>query len=189
MKKYLYILPILVVATLVLFLFPFNKKPQEDNFQVSTQQEPTASLANPASQHCEDNGGNLEIVTESDGSQFGLCNFADYSCEEWAYFNGECDIENDAEKIKQALINKGLNLTDMKVVIKKHLGQYIEGAVLPVSAPAGGGYVFAVKQGNDIKVLADGNGAIMCTSFDDYPDFSTYLVPECIDEAGNPVSR
>jgi putative hemolysin len=50
-------------------------------------------LPNPASVYCKENGGNLEIHTAADGSQFGLCVFADgSSCDEWAYFRGECGL-------------------------------------------------------------------------------------------------
>jgi hypothetical protein len=128
-------------------------------------------------------------VTAPDGSQFGLCHFKDYSCEEWAYFNGECTLEEDAQKIKQALIDKGLDLSDMKVVIYKHLGKYIEGGVVPVSAPGGGGYVFASKDDDKIAIVADGNGAILCSMLEDHSDFPTYLIPECIDETGNQITR
>jgi putative hemolysin len=196
MKKIYYILPVLFIVILTLFLIvsrkttqneslPINETSSQENFQEGS----TTSLANPASKYCEENGGKLEIVTQSDGSQFGLCQLEDYSCEEWAYLNGECTIEEDAEKIKQALITKGLNLTDMKVVIYKHLGKYIGGGVVGVSVPAGGGYVFAVKEGEEIKILADGNGSIMCASFEGYPDFPSYLIPECVDKSGNPVIR
>ena len=74
-------------------------------------------------------------------------------------------------------------------MIKKHLGKYIEAAVTSVSALAGGGYVFAVKDAGEIKILADGNGSIMCSAFDEYTDFSSYLVPECINDKGIEVSR
>jgi len=48
-------------------------------------------IANPASVYCEENGGELEIVTAADGSQSGNCKFPDGKvCEEWAYFRGEC---------------------------------------------------------------------------------------------------
>jgi putative hemolysin len=47
-------------------------------------------MPNPASQHCVDNGGKLEIRDETEG-QMGTCIFPDGSeCEEWAFFRGEC---------------------------------------------------------------------------------------------------
>ncbi|MCX6985944.1 MAG: DUF333 domain-containing protein, partial [Lentisphaerae bacterium] len=52
---------------------------------------PQANMPNPASVYCEQNGNKLEITTAADGSQFGVCVFPDGStCEEWAYFRGEC---------------------------------------------------------------------------------------------------
>jgi len=141
-----------------------------------------AQVANPASVFCEENGGTLEMITGTDGSQFGLCHIQDYACEEWTFYRGECDVEGDALKVRQELIAKGLDLDKSKVVIKKHLGKYIEGSVAPIDSLGGGGYFFAVKEGDNVKVLADGNGVILCSSFADYPNFSSYLVPECYDE-------
>ncbi len=52
---------------------------------------PTAGIANPAAQFCEDSGGRSEIRTAADGSQVGFCFFSDGSeCEEWAFFRGQC---------------------------------------------------------------------------------------------------
>lgn len=52
---------------------------------------PQASMANPASVFCVQNGNRLEIRTAADGSQSGACVFPDGSiCEEWAYYRGEC---------------------------------------------------------------------------------------------------
>jgi putative hemolysin len=48
-------------------------------------------MANPAAVFCEEHGGQVEIITAADGSQSGLCRFPDGStCDEWAYFRGEC---------------------------------------------------------------------------------------------------
>ncbi len=51
------------------------------------------NIPNPASVYCEQNGNKLEIHTAADGSQSGVCVFPDGStCDEWAYFRGECDM-------------------------------------------------------------------------------------------------
>ena len=149
----------------------------------------TAMLANPATEFCKNNKGTSEIVSNPDGSQFGMCHLENFSCEEWVYYRGECTVDADAEKIKQALISSGLDMSDMKVTIKKHLGNYIQGSVDPITEPAGGGYVFAVKNGSNIEILADGNGIIPCNSFTKHPDFSKYLIPQCVDKDGNLVKR
>lgn len=50
-----------------------------------------AGLANPASENCVNQGGEIEIVTDEEGGQYGVCKFEDGSqCEEWAYFNEKC---------------------------------------------------------------------------------------------------
>jgi len=47
-------------------------------------------LANPASVFCEEQGGRVDIRTESRG-EVGYCVFPDGSeCEEWAFYRGEC---------------------------------------------------------------------------------------------------
>ena len=54
-------------------------------------------LANPASVYCEEQGGELDIRDE-EGGQVGYCLFDDGSeCEEWAYFNGECQPGDSLE--------------------------------------------------------------------------------------------
>jgi putative hemolysin len=53
--------------------------------------EPSVGMANPASVNCEEMGGRVEMRTDADGGQYGVCIFEDGSeCEEWALFNGEC---------------------------------------------------------------------------------------------------
>ena len=48
-------------------------------------------LPNPASVFCEEQGYTLEIRTDADGT-FGMCIFPDGSeCEEWAYYQGDCE--------------------------------------------------------------------------------------------------
>jgi putative hemolysin len=59
-----------------------------------TKSEPTtdqAVMPNPASVYCEEQGGKVEMRTDSEGGQFGMCLFEDGSeCEEWAYYRSEC---------------------------------------------------------------------------------------------------
>lgn len=140
--------------------------------------------------YCEENNGILVTVTDENGNEIVFCDLGSYTCQVDAFINGECDVEGDAKLIEEALIAKELDLKDMKVEIKKHLGSEIEGAVVPVSAPAGGGYVFAKKTAEGMKIVADGNGIISCEAMEAYPDFSTYLIPECYNElTGNLEAR
>jgi putative hemolysin len=60
---------------------------------------PQVNMPNPASVYCEQNGYELEIRIAADGSQSGVCIFADSStCDEWAYYRGECSpaVENSS---------------------------------------------------------------------------------------------
>jgi len=53
--------------------------------------ENESELPNPASVYCEEQGGTVDIRTDADGNQSGVCVFADGSeCDEWAFFRGEC---------------------------------------------------------------------------------------------------
>ena len=57
----------------------------------------SAGLANPASVHCEEQGGRVEIRTGDHGGQLGYCIFPDGSeCEEWTFFRGECTPGGEA---------------------------------------------------------------------------------------------
>lgn len=48
-------------------------------------------IANPASVYCIENNGTLEIITTENG-EIGVCTFTNgKECEEWAFYNGECD--------------------------------------------------------------------------------------------------
>jgi putative hemolysin len=66
------------------------------SFRVQTSESsgtdmPQPDMPNPATLHCEQNGNTHEIRTAEDGSQSGVCIFPDGStCDEWAYFRGEC---------------------------------------------------------------------------------------------------
>jgi putative hemolysin len=54
--------------------------------------DPTGQLANPASVYCEQQGGTVDIRTDSGGNQSGVCVFTDGTeVEEWAFYRGEAD--------------------------------------------------------------------------------------------------
>jgi putative hemolysin len=59
---------------------------------IEESNEPSTGLANPASVYCEEQGGTLDIRSDNEGNQFGMCVFSNGNeCEEWAFFNGMCD--------------------------------------------------------------------------------------------------
>ena len=52
---------------------------------------PSASMANPASVFCGQQGGKTDIRKDATGGEVGYCVFPDKSeCEEWAFQRGEC---------------------------------------------------------------------------------------------------
>lgn len=52
------------------------------------------AIANPASTYCENMGYTVQIRTDANGSQYGVCVFnASGECEEWAFYNGSCGQE------------------------------------------------------------------------------------------------
>lgn len=52
---------------------------------------PNAGLANPASVHCEEHDGKVDIRADASGAQTGFCVFPNGSeCDEWAYYRNEC---------------------------------------------------------------------------------------------------
>ena len=56
------------------------------------------NMPNPASVYCKENGNTLVIHTAADGSQSGVCVFPEGgTCDEWAYFRGECGPKAQAE--------------------------------------------------------------------------------------------
>ena len=56
-------------------------------------QPPAANMANPASENCIKQGGQLVIQKRGDGGEYGICLFEDNrQCEEWALLNGDCPV-------------------------------------------------------------------------------------------------
>jgi hypothetical protein len=58
-------------------------------------------LANPASIHCQEQGGTLEMRQDESGGTYGVCVYSDGTeCEEREYFNGDCQpgMYQQAEK-------------------------------------------------------------------------------------------
>lgn len=82
MKKKWIILIIIVLILAIACFFIFNKK------NISVNENTT--IANPASSYCIKNGGELEIRTDTDGGQYGVCKKNGVECDEWKFFRGEC---------------------------------------------------------------------------------------------------
>jgi putative hemolysin len=59
--------------------------------------EDQENMPNTASVYCVEQGGTLDIRSDAEGNQYGVCVFTDGSeCDEWAYYHGECAPGEDA---------------------------------------------------------------------------------------------
>jgi len=105
-------------------------------------------MANPASVNCGKVGGKTEIKTSADGSQYGMCTFANgTSCEEWALFRGEgCKAGVTAAATTKAATSAPANVTGSV------------GMANPASVNCG-----KVGGKTEIKTSADGSQYGMCT--------------------------
>lgn len=59
-----------------------------------------SQLANPASEHCVEQGGKLEIRTTEEG-QAGICILDGQECEEWALYRGEGCVSPEGISIEE----------------------------------------------------------------------------------------
>jgi putative hemolysin len=100
---------------------------------------PIVALANPASTFCVESGGTLTMKTNANG-EYGVCTFpTGESCEEWALFRGECNIENISRTAKYQ--NSAVQMKAIFRIRKETaliFGPQVDGIELPV-APSGSG--------------------------------------------------
>jgi len=82
-----------IVLAILLLLPACARQPQPATSPTPTpiMPQPTIGMPNPAAVYCEAQGYTVEIRTDANGSQYGVCTFPDGSeCDEWAYYRGEC---------------------------------------------------------------------------------------------------
>ncbi|MEM4336851.1 MAG: DUF333 domain-containing protein [Candidatus Woesearchaeota archaeon] len=77
---------LLVVFTF--FIVACNEKEKNKTIQ---KIDKNVSIADPAAKFCEELGHKYEIITETDGSQRGICIINDaIRCDAWAHYRKEC---------------------------------------------------------------------------------------------------
>lgn len=87
---YLIVVAVILIFSGAVFLFFLNRAPSVRSPMPPSPTQ-SATLANPASVYCLEQGGKSQIITAGDGSQSGDCVFSDGSkCDEWAFFRHEC---------------------------------------------------------------------------------------------------
>lgn len=107
-NKIIYCLSIgFLILIIAIVARQFLNQPQKEVIEPKkgVVEEPTTTIANPASVNCEKKGGSLEIRKDKEGNEVGFCLFDDGSeCEEWAFFRNECQ---KGEKICKDLCGDG----------------------------------------------------------------------------------
>jgi hypothetical protein len=69
-------------------------KTETKKAETSTANNPTANMVNPAAKFCVDQGYEIEIRKNADGSEYGVCIFTDKKeCDEWKFFRKECGAD------------------------------------------------------------------------------------------------
>ena len=95
MKRVLFVVAGAVVVLGGVAFFLSHQAPTQttQNPAPSAPQAATSTLANPAAVFCTQHGGTTSSTTTPDGA-VGLCSFSSgASCDEWALFRGECDVD------------------------------------------------------------------------------------------------
>lgn len=95
----------------------------------------------------------------------------------------ESGAENtDEEGIKEAFSLKyNRPVAEINITTDKMIDNRASGGVI-FSGEMGGGWWLAAKEEGTWKIVADGNGAVMCADVEPY-NFPVAMVPECWDEA------
>ncbi|MDH7594172.1 MAG: DUF333 domain-containing protein [Methanomicrobiales archaeon] len=69
----------------------FRDVPAETIWEGGVTVAATSEIPNPASVHCVEQGGRVEIRKDEKGGEYGMCIFPDGSeCEEWEFYRGGC---------------------------------------------------------------------------------------------------
>jgi len=141
MKIILFVLILLVIGTgIYFFSVSKNKSTNDKGVAIVNSTPPTeapiVNMTNPSSVYCNEHNGRSVIRTASDGSQLGVCVFADgKECDEWKYFRGECSADDSLtpgtqKAVQDFLANKyNKPLSDVKVTVEKEAGGFAAGSV------------------------------------------------------------
>lgn len=111
-----------------------------------------SSIPNPASVHCGQVGGTMEIRKDTSGGEYGMCTFANgTSCEEWALFRGEgCNPGVVAATTAEG--KKMVTLTETEIGITEDIAQGTRFAVqLRENPTTGFGWNATVSSGLEIQ--------------------------------------
>ncbi len=199
MKKHVLSVATVILATLIVAGAVYAYSAAREKAKVAEEStaggaaENNSGLANPAAVYCGEQGGASEIRSAADGSQSGVCVFADGSeCDEWAYYRGECqpgENGNTPEKsVKEAVSGLiaekyGRSADTVAIAVSIDTGTFAQGSVR-FTDENGGGLWFAAKTAAGWELAFDGNGIVPCAAADKY-GFPRDMVPQCVDTENN----
>ncbi len=146
-RRLLTALVLLVVASLLTACLGVRQEVTPPT--LAPEAETPIGMPNPASVHCEEQGGRLEMRTAADGGQFGVCVFADGSeCEEWAFYRGECapgQSTTAPTPTPPGVLAPDVAVEEILAQVQLPANAYSDGpAVLPLRAPAEGPPLWAL---------------------------------------------
>jgi uncharacterized protein len=96
----------LVTFIIILLALAACTAPQVQTPKPAATGTSQVNMPNPASVYCTQHGNKLEIHTAADGSQSGVCVSPDgNTCDEWAYFRGECGFGAQASPTPAKTVN------------------------------------------------------------------------------------
>lgn len=96
--------------------------------------------------------------------------------------------KSDIQEIKETMAKRhGKRAEETIINISKNTGTHATGGV-KFEGEIGGGWFLAAKKDGKWVIVDDGNGTISCEIIEPW-DFPSSIVPECVDELGNPVTR
>jgi len=97
--------------------------------------------------------------------------------------------EDDADAIKTALSTKlGTSKENLVFEVSKKDDKHAKGNVREKTSEVGGGYWLAAKTDSSWSIVYDGQANPTCGQIAPY-NFSTEMVPECLNNLGNVVTR
>lgn len=95
----------ILIFTMILMALTACTTNQTQTLEPTSTELSQAGMPNPAAIYCTQNGNKFEIQTAADGSQSGICIFPDgSSCDDWAYFKGECGLTTQENPIPATTI-------------------------------------------------------------------------------------
>lgn len=149
MKNILFVIVLILVALGLLYYFGiYQKQADEDSIEEEKTENDALGLVNPAAEHCEKQGGRLEILV-FEGGEDAYCIFEDGSrCWEWDFFERRCD----EGQLKTSIVQEGEGrpAESGDSILVHYAGTFLDGTQFDSSLERGEPFSFTLGSGNVI---------------------------------------